>query len=249
MKIAGANLVITGGASGLGLHMATQFAALGGRIAILDRDQAALDNLPETLSDAVLCRCDLTDPAQVERSFRDLSDRMGRLHVLINNAGILFSAPLLSVGPAGLIPHSVEDWEKVRSVNLDAVFYASRSAAEQMVRTRTKGAIINISSVSAAGNAGQSAYSASKAAVEALTVTWAKELGPWGIRVSAVAPGYTDLPSTRVAVSEHNLQEIARESALGRLATPAEIADAVRFLIENDFVTGSIVRVDGGFRI
>ena len=82
MKIAGANLVITGGASGLGLHMATQFAALGGRIAILDRDQAALDNLPETLSDAVLCRCDLTDPAQVERSFRDLSDRMGKQQVL-----------------------------------------------------------------------------------------------------------------------------------------------------------------------
>lgn len=249
MNISEANVIITGGASGLGLDMATTLAALGARIALLDRDGKALANLPEELSAAVTLQCDVTDHAQVEDSFRKLAERMGRFNVLINNAGILFSAPLLSVGPNGLVPHSVEDWHKVRSVNLDAVFYATRSAAEHMVRTRTKGVVINVSSVSAGGNAGQSAYSASKAAVEALTVTWAKELGPWGIRVAAVAPGYTNSPSTYLAVPESHLEEIASESALKRLGTPAEISHAVRFLIENDFVTGTTVSVDGGFRV
>jgi len=249
VNIQDAAIVITGGASGLGLEMAMTLAGLGGRIALVDRDETALAAVPEVLKDTVSCVCDVTDPAQVDTTFADLAERLGKIHVLINNAGILFSAPLLSVGPGGLTPHSVEDWNRVRSVNLDAVFYVTRSAAGHMVRTRTKGTIVNISSVSAAGNAGQSAYSASKAAVEALTVTWAKELGPWGIRVAAVAPGYTDSPSTRVAVPESHLDEIAREAASKRLGSPAEIAHAVRFLIENDFVTGTTVRVDGGFRI
>lgn len=249
MNISEANVIITGGASGLGLDMAMTLAALGARIAVLDRDEKALANLPEELNAAVTLPCDVTDHAQVEDSFRELAKLTGRFNVLINNAGILFSAPLLSVGPNGLVPHSVEDWHKVRSVNLDAVFYATRSAVEHMVRTRTKGVVINVSSVSAGGNAGQSAYSASKAAVEALTVTWAKELGPWGIRVAAVAPGYTNSPSTCLAVPESHLEEIAGESALKRLGTPAEISHAVRFLIENDFVTGTTVSVDGGFRV
>lgn len=249
MNLQGATVVITGGGGGLGLDMARTFAGLGARIGALDRDSLALERLAEAVPDAQSVPCDVTDPAGVDAAFGELSERLGRIHVLVNNAGLLFSAPLLSVGPEGLVAHSVEDWERVRAVTLDGVFYATRSAAERMVRTRTKGVIVNISSVSAAGNVGQGAYSAAKAGVEALTVTWAKELGPWGIRVAGVAPGYTETPSTRAAVPERHLEEIAGETALKRLGKPSEITAAVRFLIENDFVTGTTVKVDGGIRV
>ena len=118
-----------------------------------------------------------------------------------------------------------------------------------MVKTRTRGVVINISSVSASGNAGQSAYSAAKAGVESLTVTWAKELGPWGIRVAGLAPGFTETPSTHNAIAENILEQIRKEVPIGRLGEPSEVAHAVQFLIENDYINGVTLKLDGGLRI
>ncbi|MCH9809553.1 MAG: SDR family oxidoreductase [Alphaproteobacteria bacterium] len=229
--------------------MGRTLAAEGALIGVLDRDEAALARLSDTLDGAQGVACDVTDPEQVEQKFDLLAGQMGKIHALINNAGLLFSAPLLSVGTGGLLAHPVDAWQKTRAVNLDAVFYTTRVAAQHMVRSRTRGVIVNISSVAASGNAGQSAYSAAKAGVEALVVTWAKELGPWGIRVAGVAPGYTDAPSTSAAVPESQLQQIASETAVRRLGKPCEIGAAVRFVLENDFVTGTTIRVDGGLRV
>src|SRR5204862_2997 len=128
--------------------------------------------------------------------------------ILINNAGILYSAPLVRISTAGIEKHDPAMWNKVLATNLSSVFYMTSCIVEKMISTRTKGVIVNISSVSASGNAGQSAYSAAKAGVNALTATWAKELSALGIRVVAVAPGFTETESTKEALNETALQEI-----------------------------------------
>jgi 3-oxoacyl-[acyl-carrier protein] reductase len=109
--------------------------------------------------------------------------------------------------------------------------------------------IVNISSVSAAGNSGQSAYSASKAGVNALTAVWAKELSPLGIRTVAIAPGYIDTPSTRKAVSDTQLEGITSRIPLRKMGEPKSIVDAVLFAIKNDYVNGTVLEIDGGLTL
>jgi len=109
--------------------------------------------------------------------------------------------------------------------------------------------VLNFSSMAADGNAGQSAYSAAKAALESLTVTWSKELGPFGIRVNAVAPGFIDTPSTAKALTPAQIATWIKQVPAARMGTLAEIAHAVRFIIENDYYNGKVLRVDGGLRI
>ena len=123
------------------------------------------------------------------------------------------------------------------------------AVVEQMVRYRLKGVIVNISSISAAGNAGQIAYSAAKAAVNAMTVTLAKELGRWGIRCNSVAPGFIDTQSTQRAMNATVLEHILNNTPLLRLGSVDEVSQAVISLVENEFITGETSRVDGGLRI
>ena len=118
-----------------------------------------------------------------------------------------------------------------------------------MVEHRTKGLIINVSSISANGNVGQSAYSAAKAAVNALTVTWSKELGMFGIRSTAIAPGIVDTSSTQRSLSEANIRKWKKNTPLGRLGKLEEISESVKFIIENDFFNGRILEIDGGLKI
>ena len=170
----------------------------------------------------------------------------GAADVLINNAGVLYSAPLVKITPAGVERHDVAMWNKVLAADLNSVFFMTVCVVEKMITTRTKGVIVNISSVSAAGNAGQSAYSAAKAGVNALTAVWAKELSLMGIRVVAVAPGFTETESTRQALSEAVLRETVKKVPLKRLGRPEEIADGVISVIENDFFNGKVFELDGG---
>ena len=135
------------------------------------------------------------------------------------------------------------------AVNLDSVFIMTSAAVEQMVTHRTKGVIVNISSISACGNEGQTAYSAAKAAVNAMTVTWSKELGRWGIRCNAVAPGFIQTPSTQNALSETALKHVQSNTPLRRLGRAEEVAQAVAAVIENDFVNGLVMNVNGGLTI
>jgi 3-oxoacyl-[acyl-carrier protein] reductase len=140
----------------------------------------------------------------------------------------------------------VEEWRQVLGANLDSVFFMTVCVVAQMIAERRKGVIVNISSVAAAGNAGQTAYSAAKAGVNAMTATWAKELGPLGVRVVAVAPGFMDTPSTRAALSDSLLKEVERRAPLRRLGRPEEVAQAVVSAIENDFFHGKVLELDGG---
>jgi 3-oxoacyl-[acyl-carrier protein] reductase len=147
------------------------------------------------------------------------------------------------------VKHDVGMWDKIISTDLSSLFYMTSNVVEKMIQKRTKGVIVNISSVCASGNAGQSAYSAAKAGVNALTITWSKELSLLGIRVVGISPGYTDTPSTKAAMNEEALKGIVKEVPLRRLGKPDEIADAIICAIKNDFFNGKIFQVDGGLVI
>ena len=240
--------MLTGGVRGLGRRIVEKLVAKGAEVTVLDLDGPGLEELTrETGVNSI--QCDVSDYEQVVEATTRFHDQHGAVDVLINNAGILYSAPLVRVGPAGVERHDVSDWHKVLAADLNSVFYVTACVVEKMITTRTRGVVVNISSVSASGNAGQSAYSAAKAGVNALTATWAKELSLMGIRVVAVAPGFTETESTRQALSEAVLKETIKRVPLRRLGTPDEIADGVLHVIENDFFNGKVFELDGGLII
>jgi 3-oxoacyl-[acyl-carrier protein] reductase len=220
----------------------------GAEVTVFDLDAAGLEELQHAQPQVHGVECNLADSDQVEAKVNEHFEALGATDVLINNAGILVSAPLVSI-TNGIEKHSVDLWQKVLSNDLSSVFYMTSSVVAGMIRTRTRGLVINISSVSATGNPGQSAYSAAKAGVNALTVVWARELSPMGIRVAGVAPGFTETESTKAAISEAVLRETVKRVPLRRLGQPAEIADGVMWVIANDFFAGRILELDGGLRI
>jgi 3-oxoacyl-[acyl-carrier protein] reductase len=245
LKISGSIAVVTGGAKGLGLAIATLLQTEGAKVAVFDRDRDALQTLPAGLAGAWV---DVTRPEEARSAVEGLVKQHGRIDVLVNNAGVIFSEPLVNFSnPAGIM-HDYERFRGSLLLNLDSVFIMTSAAVEEMVMRRTKGVVINISSISSCGNEGQTAYSAAKAAVNAMTVTWAKELGRWGIRCNAVAPGFIDTESTRKAMSEGALDHVKSNTPLRRLGRPDEVAQAVVSLIENQFINGAVLNVDGGLR-
>lgn len=246
MELRGKKVIVTGGVRGLGRAMVDKLLTNGAMVTVIDLSAAGLVELRQEHESVNCVECDVSDLAQVKRAARLYHDEFGCADVLINNAGVLYSEPLIKITPEGVASHDPETWNKVLAANLTSVFYMTSCVVEKMISTRTKGVIVNISSVSASGNAGQSAYSAAKAGVNALTAVWAKELSPMGIRVAAVAPGFTETESTKEAVSETMLRETIKRVPLRRLGRPAEIADGVLSVITNDFFNGKILELDGG---
>jgi 3-oxoacyl-[acyl-carrier protein] reductase len=246
LEVKGAVALVTGGAQGLGLAIARRLAEDGAIVVVADRNENALANLPAGLECVTM---DVTDPEQVKKVVAGIMESHGRLDVLVNNAGVIFSEPFVNVmSPAGIM-HDYGRFRASLTVNLDSVFIVTAAVVEHMVKCRTKGAIINISSISACGNEGQTAYSAAKAGVNAMTVTWSKELGRWGIRTNAVAPGFIETDSTRDALNEIVLKHIQGNTPLRRLGQAEEVAHAVIALVENDFINGTVLDVNGGLRI
>ncbi len=246
MEIKGAIALVTGAGQGLGLAIARRLADNGANVVVADRNEDALANLPHGLECVTM---DVTDPEQVKKVVAGIMKRHGRLDILVNNAGVIFSEPFVNVmNPAGIM-HDYGRFRASLTVNLDSVFIVTAAVVEQMIKRRTKGAIVNISSVSACGNEGQTAYSAAKAGVNAMTVTWSKELGRWGIRSNAVAPGFIGTDSTRHALSDTVLMHIQGNTPLRRLGQAEEVAQAVIALVENDFINGTVLDVNGGLRI
>ncbi len=246
MKIEGAVALVTGGAQGLGLAIASHLSGSGATLAIVDRDANALGTVP---GDWARLQADVTRPDEVRAAVAEVVARFGRIDILVNNAGVIFSEPFVNIAnPAGIM-HDYGRFRASVTANLDSVFIVTAAVVEQMVGRRIKGAIVNISSISAYGNEGQTAYSAAKAGVNAMTVTWAKELGRWGIRCNAVAPGFIDTESTRRAVDESVLKHVRANTPLRRLGAALEVAQAVASLVENDFITGTVLDVNGGLTI
>jgi 3-oxoacyl-[acyl-carrier protein] reductase len=246
MELRGKKVIVTGGVRGLGRVMVDKLVADDAAVAVFDLDVAGLDELRQQAGGVQCVACDVSDYEQVSAATTKYHDEFGAADVLINNAGILYSEPLIKIAAGGVVRHDVAMWNKVLAADLSSVFYMTVCVIEKMITTRTRGVVVNISSVSAGGNAGQSAYSAAKAGVNALTAVWAKELSPMGIRIVAVAPGFTDTDSTKEAVSETALRETIKKVPLRRLGRPEEIADGVLSVIRNDFFNGKVLELDGG---
>jgi 3-oxoacyl-[acyl-carrier protein] reductase len=175
---------------------------------------------------------------------------------LINNAGILRDGLMVKAKGDEISKLSMPQWQAVMDVNLSGVFLCAREASIQMIKqaqasgeaSDCAGCIINISSISRAGNVGQSNYSAAKAGVAAMTVTWAKELARHNIRVAAIAPGFIETEMTK-SMKPEALAKLAAGIPLQRMGRPDEIAHSAAFIFENDYYTGRIIECDGGLRL
>lgn len=249
MLVSGARVVITGGAGGIGSATVLDLAGRGAVILAVDTDGPALDRLRATTREAglkVICRqCDVSSEAEVENLFDWCDREWGGCEVLINNAGLAGHGSLIRRSGSGWRKLPLENWNKVLATDLTGVFLCAREAAPLMA-DRGRGVIVNISSVWRAGQEHQSAYAAAKAAVAALTVTWARELATEGIRVAAVAPGYIQTPMTEAIPADRRSAIIRQRIPLGRFGQPDEVAGAIRFVIENDYLTGRVLDLDGG---
>ncbi|MDL2284127.1 SDR family oxidoreductase [Oxalobacter sp. OttesenSCG-928-P03] len=234
MDIYGKNILITGGLGDFGAAIARALKDAGGKIFIFDiRDS----------NDPFVFNVDVTDETAVAEALQ----KIDRIDILINCAGEIYSEPLINVMKK--TRHKRESWDRVISRNLTSCFNMSVQVAQKMSSKRVRGVIINFSSISAKGNAGQAAYSAAKAGTEALTRVIAKEMGMFGIRAVSIAPGFIDTPSTREALNEGLVDYWVRETPLRKLGQVDDIINTVKYIIECDHITGCTIAVDGALSI
>lgn len=245
-------VVITGGAGGLGLAMAHNFAQAGAKLALIDVDQEKLERACADLGSATEVQgyaLDITDEEDVVAGFAYILEDFGKINVLVNNAGILRDGMLVKAKDGKVTDRmSFNQFQSVINVNLTGTFLCGREAAAAMIESGQAGVIVNISSLAKAGNVGQSNYAASKAGVAAMSVGWAKELARYNIRSAAVAPGVIATEMT-AAMKPEALERLEKLVPVGRLGQAEEIASTVRFIIENDYVNGRVFEVDGGIRL
>lgn len=253
MQLEGKIIVITGSGRGIGRAMADAFAQRKSNLALIDLNEAELERTRAACEAAGVkakCyRCNVAQEADVVATLDAIVWDFGRLDVMINNAGITRDAMLVKAQDGKVVGKmSLEQWSSVIDVNLTGVFLGGREAAARMIELGHGGVIINTSSISRAGNAGQSNYAAAKAGVATLAVVWAKELGRYGIRTAAIAPGFTRTEILETMKPEM-IEKAVASVPLRRMADPAEIAHAAVFIAENDYYSGRVLELDGGQRI
>lgn len=241
--------VVTGGAAGIGRATAERFAAEGALVAICDLNREAGEAVAAVLgTGASFDRVDVTDPAAVRAWIDRVAARHGRIDILVNNAGIVRDSQLVKVREGELLGEmSDADFDLVIAVNLKGTFNCARAVAPHMARSGG-GVILNASSVVAFdGNFGQTNYVATKAGVIGMTKTWARELARYGVRVNAVAPGFTATDIVK-SMPDKVLEGMKARTPLGRMGEPADVAAAYLFLASDEasFITGEVLRVDGG---
>jgi 3-oxoacyl-[acyl-carrier protein] reductase len=238
-------VLVTGVAGEIGAYLVDELVKEGRTVCGLDLRSLANVERPGFWFQ----QCDLSDAADAEKKIEGFHERFGAFDAVINCAGLIANAPLISFVEGRLTHHDFLLWDRVLSSCLSSAFYVTACTVSKMVSSGKKGVIINISSICSRGNVGQAAYSAAKAGLNGLTAALAKELGPTGIRVVALAPGYFDTASTRDNVSAAKLKEIKSAVPLKRLGKIEEVGTAVRFMLNNDYLNGTVVELDGGLVI
>ncbi|MAA78000.1 MAG: hypothetical protein CL916_01975 [Deltaproteobacteria bacterium] len=271
MEINGKTFLVTGGAQGMGRSFTHELAKLGANVLFCDLNQekiaiveAECTNFTGNVKGIVLnvAESDRVVDGEIEqgidRSARNMEafintavDLFGDVHGIINNAGIIRDGLLVkkdrNTGETRVL--SNKKWKQVLDVNLTGVFLGARTYADWHIKNNKKeGVIISISSISRHGNQGQSNYSAAKAGLVAMTALWAGELGRYGIRTGAIAPGFTKTPILE-GMPEEMLQKLVKPVPLRRVGEPEEVFKAIRFIIECDYFTGRCVDIDGGLRL
>ena len=241
--------LVTGGAAGIGKTTAERFIEEGATVVLCDvNEEAGVATAEELGEKAEFYQVDVTDRQAVQRWVDGVVEKYGRLDVLVNNAGILRDNQLVRVKDGELVKQMPEqDFDLVVAVNLQGVFNCTQAVAPHMIRQGC-GVILNATSiVGLDGNFGQTNYVATKAGVVGMTKVWARELGRYGIRVNAVAPGFTATEMV-MQMPDKILEGMKARTPLGRLGEPRDIANAYLFLASDEasFVSGTVLRVDGG---
>jgi len=235
----GKNVLVTGGASGIGQATATRFLEEGCAVCVMDRSAEARERVAAELPAlTAVIDADVSNTEQVGAAVGEAIERMGSLDVLINNAGISIRHDFLDITP--------EEWDDVLGINLTGIFYVAQAAARHMV-ARGSGVILNMAStLGHTGYPHYADYSASKGGVIALTLAMALELAP-AVRVNAISPGYVLTPMQRAEYTDAMLDAVNRKIPLGRHAKPEEIAALFAFLASDDgaYVTGQVYVIDG----
>lgn len=253
MKLENIRAIVTGAASGIGYCIALEMARARAKVVGGDLDMDGLKNLEteamELPGEIYGLHLDVANESSVKDFISLAYEKIGYANTLVNNAGILRDGLLVTQDEEGWLRKlPTAQWKRVIDVNLTGAFFMTREFAALAIEQNICPAlIINVSSVTRSGNPGQSNYSASKAGLDADTRTWALELAPFGFRVAGIAPGLTNTPILN-RVSSEALAEMTANIPLARIAEPYEIWQAVRFIIECDYFTGSIIDVNGGAR-
>jgi 3-oxoacyl-[acyl-carrier protein] reductase len=234
-------IIITGGCQGLGRAMAEYLAEKGVKLALVDLNQERLDEAVAACKaqgvEARAYLCNVANEEQVTQTVTQIAEDFGAINGLVNNAGILRDGLTIKVKDGELTKLSLAQWQSVIDVNLTGVFLCTREVAAKMIELKNEGAIINISSISRAGNIGQANYSAAKAGV-----------ARYGIRVAGVAPGFIETEMV-ASMKPEALERMTSVIPLRRMGKPAEIAHSVAYILENDYYTGRILELDGGLRL
>ncbi len=248
-SLAGRVSVVTGANRGIGKALVTALAEAGSDVALLVRSTEAaapvVDALSETLGvKAIAVAADVTRPEELQRAVEEIADRLGRIDVLVNNAGACVHRPALEVTP--------QEWRSVMEVNVDGVWNCAQAFGRMLVQ-QGSGSIVNIGSISAQivnRPQWQPGYNASKAAVHQLTKSLAAEWAPHGVRVNALAPGYVKTEMAPVDQPEFRRHWI-EDAPMQRYATPDELGPSVVFLASDasGFMTGSVLVIDGGYTV
>ncbi len=247
-KFDGQVAIVTGAARGIGAAIARKLASEGARVGVFDLnlDGAAtvVQEIRAAGGEGLALACDVANAEQVVESIKKVADQFGKLDILVNNAGVIRDNLLYKM--------TEDDWNTVIDIHLKGTFLCSREAQKYMVPQKY-GRIINLSSTSALGNRGQVNYSAAKAGIQGMTRTMAIELGPYGITVNAIAPGFIQTEMTRATAErmgisfETMIEEFVKRNPIKRAGTPEDIANVAAFLAsrEAEYVTGQILYVAG----
>jgi 3-oxoacyl-[acyl-carrier protein] reductase len=246
MRLNGKVAIITGAGQGIGAATARKFATEGAIIAVCDLNHEAVSSVVaacrETGAEAIGFTLDVANREAVDAMVTDVTERYRTIDVLVNNAGITRDARLQKM--------TLKQFDDVIDVNLRGVFHASQAVVDTMIEQGT-GVILNASSVVGIyGNFGQTNYAAAKFGVIGFTKTWSRELGPRGIRVNAVAPGFIDTPILST-IPDEVLAKMREQVPLGRLGKPEEVANLYAFLASDEasYINGAVIEVSGGMTL